>query len=67
LRVIVISAPAEVLAERLAARGRETAGDIALRLQRAEEALPEGITAQQVRNDATPEVGVARLLQALRG
>jgi ribose 1,5-bisphosphokinase len=67
LRVIAINAPAEVLAERLAARGRETAGDIAQRLRRAEQALPEGITAQQVCNDAAPEVGVARLLQALRG
>lgn len=67
LRVIVITAPVEILAERLAARGRETATDIAQRLQRAQGALPKGIAAQQVCNDAAPEFGVARLLQALRG
>lgn len=67
LRVIVITAPAEVLAARLAVRGRETAADIAQRLRRADAALPEGMRALQVCNDATPEVGVTRLLQALRG
>jgi phosphonate metabolism protein PhnN/1,5-bisphosphokinase (PRPP-forming) len=66
LRVIVITAPAEVLATRLAARGRETAADILARLDRAAFALPEGVGATVVLNDATPEVGVARLLAALQ-
>lgn len=66
LRVIVITAPDAVLAVRLAARGRETAEDIAARLKRAAFALPDGIRAETVMNDATPEVGIARLLAALQ-
>lgn len=65
LRVIVVTAPPEVLAERLAARGRETASDIAVRLDRAGFDLPEGIEAATVMNDSTPDAGVARLLAAL--
>ena len=66
LRVIQISAPMEVLADRLASRGRESHADIIARLQRANYALPEGIPAIEISNDATPEKGIARLLYALR-
>ena len=66
LRVIQISAPIEVLADRLAARGRESHADIIARLQRASYALPEGIPVIEISNDATPEKGIARLLYALR-
>lgn len=66
LRVILVTAPDDVLAARLAARGRETASDIRSRLARADFALPPGITARTVMNDSTPEVGVARLLAALQ-
>jgi ribose 1,5-bisphosphokinase PhnN len=66
LRVIVITAPAEVLADRLAARGREGRADILARLSRAELALPEGLPVIEIVNDDTPAAGVARLLQALR-
>lgn len=65
LRVIVVTAPPGVLAARLAARGRETPGDIAERLDRAGFDLPAGISATTVMNDSTPETGVARLLAAL--
>ena len=65
LRVIVVTAPPEVLARRLAARGRETPGDISERLDRADFDLPDGIEAATVMNDSTPEHGVARLLAAL--
>lgn len=66
LRLIQISAPLAVLADRLAARGRESHGDILARLQRADHALPEGVAAIEIRNDASAEQGIARLLHALR-
>lgn len=66
LAVLRITAPPEVLAARLAARGRETAADIEARLQRAAYALPEGLIPIDIANDATPEAGIARLLSAIR-
>lgn len=65
-RVILVSASPDVLAARLAARGRETAADVAARLAR-DVALPEGVPVTTVMNDATPQVGAARFLAALRG
>ncbi|MEZ5798774.1 MAG: phosphonate metabolism protein/1,5-bisphosphokinase (PRPP-forming) PhnN [Paracoccaceae bacterium] len=65
LQVILVTAPDQVLARRLAARGRETAQDIGGRLARAGFALPAGVTARVVVNDASPAEGVARLLAAL--
>ncbi len=67
LRVVCITAPAAVLAARLAARGREGADDIAARLARASYDLPGDIAVLDVCNDDSPTVGIARLLQALRG
>jgi phosphonate metabolism protein PhnN/1,5-bisphosphokinase (PRPP-forming) len=64
LRVLVITAPAAVLAARLAARGREAAEDIAARLAR-EAALPAGLDIATVMNDATPEEGAARVVATL--
>lgn len=61
-----ITAPAEVLARRLAARGRETAEDIARRLAR-EVALPEGVRVVRVMNDRGPEEGAAAVVAVLRG
>ncbi|WP_295074421.1 phosphonate metabolism protein/1,5-bisphosphokinase (PRPP-forming) PhnN [Tabrizicola sp.] len=66
LRVILVSAPDLILAARLAARGRETAEDIRERLSRAAFVMPEGITFQTVVNDASPEIGTARLLAVLQ-
>jgi ribose 1,5-bisphosphokinase len=66
LRVIAITVPPKVLAARLAARGRESADDIARRLDRAAQSLPEGLNAQVISNDDTPEVGIARLIAALQ-
>lgn len=66
LTVILVTAPVAVLADRLAARGRETAPDIAARLERAGFALPEGLAARVVQNDATLAEGVARFLAALQ-
>jgi ribose 1,5-bisphosphokinase len=64
VRVIEITAPPEVLAARLAARGRESAAGVAARLARTV-ALPAGVRAETVMNDATVEAGVARFLAAL--
>lgn len=66
LRVILVTAPDEVLAARLAARGRETEADIRERLVRASFALPEGISAMTVVNDGTLDDGIQRLLAALQ-
>lgn len=66
LQVVEVVVSPEVLAARLAARGRESAEEIALRLQRATLALPGGLVARRVVNDTTPEAGVAALIAALQ-
>ena len=63
--VIEINAPADVLARRLAARGREDAVDVARRLSRSIE-LPLPVERHRVVNDGTPEQGTKRLLAAIR-
>jgi len=63
-RVIVITAPPSVLAQRLAARARESVADIAERLARAAPD-PRGPDVETVLNDATPAEGVARFVAAL--
>ncbi len=63
-RAILVTAPAAVLAGRLAHRGREAAAAIATRLAR-EVALPPGLPVETILNDATPQVGAARFLAAL--
>jgi ribose 1,5-bisphosphokinase len=62
LKVILVTAPPEVLASRLAKRGRESRTDIEDRLKRAGFDLPEGITPLVVVNDASVEAAVTRLL-----
>jgi phosphonate metabolism protein PhnN/1,5-bisphosphokinase (PRPP-forming) len=66
LRVIVVTAPDDILAARLAARGRESLEDIRARLARGAFSLPEGLDTRTVVNDATPAEGVARFLAALQ-
>jgi phosphonate metabolism protein PhnN/1,5-bisphosphokinase (PRPP-forming) len=66
VRVISIVADPELLAERLARRGREDAADIAQRLARAQAVEVTGDDVVVVRNDATPEAGVALLMAAIR-
>ncbi|MFN3972422.1 MAG: phosphonate metabolism protein/1,5-bisphosphokinase (PRPP-forming) PhnN [Gemmobacter sp.] len=65
LTVILVTAPIHVLAERLAARGRETTGDIAARLARARYEVPPGIPVRVVENGGALEVAVAAFLAAL--
>jgi len=66
LIVLLVTAPAEILAKRLAARGRESGTDIAARLDRAAYDLPPGMARIEVVNDGTPAQGIARLLAALQ-
>jgi len=66
LKVILVTAPDAILAERLAARGRETEADIRQRLTRAAFTLPAGVTAETVVNDGPLEAGIAQLLAALQ-
>lgn len=64
LRVIEVTAPTEVLLARLTARQRESAQDIAQRLQRAALPMPLGIACQQVMNDMSLDIGISRLKAA---
>lgn len=62
-----LTAPAEVLARRLAARGRETPEEIARRLSRSGFALPPGLTRViEVANDGPLDETVAKVLAALQ-
>lgn len=65
LLVVEVTAPPEVLAARLAARGREDAGAIRARLAR-EAPLPAGLRVVPLVNDGTPEQGAERLAALLR-
>jgi ribose 1,5-bisphosphokinase PhnN len=62
--VIEVTAPAAVLAARLASRQRENEADVAARLSR-NVALPAHVTVETVVNDGPLEEGVARFLAAL--
>ena len=64
VHVIEIVAPPEILAARLAARGRESARDVATRLNRSV-ALPEGVAVTRVTNDGPIADGVARFVAAI--
>ena len=61
-----ITAPADVLAERLAARGREAGEDLARRLERASHALPDGLRVRNICNDGRLEDAVEALVAALQ-
>jgi phosphonate metabolism protein PhnN/1,5-bisphosphokinase (PRPP-forming) len=65
VRVIEVTAPPEILAARLAARGRETAADVARRLDRSA-LIPPGVAVETVCNDATLAIGVEQFVAALR-
>jgi ribose 1,5-bisphosphokinase len=66
LIVLRITAPSRVLAERLAARGRETAAEIEARLARASYEVPQDLPVIDIVNDASPGEGIARLQAALQ-
>lgn len=66
MRVLNITATPATLANRLAARGRESAEEIAARLRQAEKPLPEGLDVITVSNDGALETTVKEALRALR-
>ena len=66
LTVLHVTAPAPVLAARLAARGRETRADQAQRLERAGFDLPPDIPLRTVLNQGTTDEGLAHFLNALQ-
>lgn len=66
LRVLLITARPEVLAGRLAERGREDAADIEARLARAAYVLPAGLRADVIENNGTVAQASNALLAALQ-
>ncbi|MFD1912460.1 phosphonate metabolism protein/1,5-bisphosphokinase (PRPP-forming) PhnN [Halodurantibacterium flavum] len=66
LSVIHVTASVPVLADRLAARGRESRDDIARRLARASYDIPYGLPIRVVENDGRLEDAVAAFLAALQ-
>lgn len=64
LTVLHITAPAPVLAARLAGRGREDTAQIAARLARVTP-LPPGLRVVEIVNDDTAPSGIARLVAAI--
>lgn len=65
LRILHVTAPAAVLAVRLAGRGRESAAQIAARLARAPYAVPSGPDVWTIDNGGTPQAGIDAFLAAL--
>ena len=65
LVVVEIGAPPEILAQRLAQRGRESVADVAKRLARQTTPYPDGTHVLRVTNDQTPAIGISRFLAAL--
>jgi ribose 1,5-bisphosphokinase len=53
LRIIFVTAPVDVLAQRIAARGRESANDVAMRLARAGIIAPSGNDVIELHNDGS--------------
>jgi phosphonate metabolism protein PhnN/1,5-bisphosphokinase (PRPP-forming) len=64
VRVIEVTAPPAVLAQRLTQRGRETAEDVAKRLAR-DVSIPDRVPVDTVVNDKTPAEAAERFIAAL--
>jgi ribose 1,5-bisphosphokinase len=64
VRVIEVTASPDILARRLAARGREAADDIAKRLAR-DVPIPNHVAVETVVNDTTPAEAANRFVAAL--
>jgi thymidine phosphorylase len=65
VRVVQVTAPAEVLAARLDSRGREGADAVARRLARRGAAIPDGIDVVTVVNDGSLDEGISRFIEAI--
>lgn len=66
MRVLHVTARPEVLAERLASRGRESAAEIARRLGRAGVALPASLDVREIDNSGDLDAALAQMLAALQ-
>jgi ribose 1,5-bisphosphokinase len=67
VRVVLVTAPPDVLAERLAARRRATDGDVGSRLGRAAPTDRDIAPDIVIENIGDPEIGTARLVAAIDG
>jgi len=65
-KVMLITAPIPVLAERLAARGRETRSEIEQRLSQADMSIDPEFDLVEIENTGPIEAGVDRVLSALK-
>jgi len=65
LAIVEVTAPVEVLAERLAARGREGAADIAKRLARSDAVAVTGPDVMRIETTGTVEESLRKFLAAL--
>ena len=63
--VVEVTAPPEVLAARIAGRGRESGEAIEKRLSRTVEPRPESIQAATIINDQSVEIGIERFVAAV--
>jgi thymidine phosphorylase len=63
--VIEITAPAELIQQRLHARGRESSDEISERATRKTPPFPENVEVVRVANDADLQTGIHRLAEAL--
>jgi len=66
LRIVEVTAPVQVLAERLARRGRESAAEIAERLNRSGAIAVEGPDVTRIETTGTIEESVGALLAVLK-
>ena len=66
VRVVAVTAPVDILVDRLERRGRESPGEVLERLPQAEIALPRGPDVTLLVNDGPLERAVAAFLEALR-
>lgn len=64
--VLLVTATSEVRARRLSSRGRETADEVAARLQREGAPIPPGVEAVVIDNSGTLEAGISGFVAALR-
>jgi ribose 1,5-bisphosphokinase len=67
VRIISITAPSQVLATRLAARGRETTAEIDDRIARAAAYTVAGPDVIQLINDADRDTAIEKLISILKG
>ncbi len=65
IRIVHVTAPLGVLAQRIAARGRESADDVATRLARAESSVPSGSDVVELRNDGSLDEAIAAFQRAI--